>query len=47
MQNNSLFLWLSELVYEFTSPPVEHLPRVDDPRVWGGTMDYDTLQIKS
>ena len=32
IQNNSLFLGLSELVNECTSPPVEHLPHNGDPR---------------
>ena len=31
IQNSSLFLGLYELVDECTCPPVEHLPRMDDP----------------
>ena len=37
IQNNSSFLGLNELVNECTSPPVEHLPRVDNPCMQSGT----------
>ena len=35
--NDSLFLRLYDLVHKFTSPLVEHLPRLDLPRVQSGT----------
>ena len=50
IQNNSSFLGLYELVDEFTSPAVEHLPRVDDSRLRKGTYTHtypQTLQLKS
>ena len=49
IQNNSLFLGLYELVNECTNPPVEHLPRVDNPCMkskttscfWGSSESVD------
>ena len=37
IRNDSLFLRLYKLVHKCTSPPLEHLPRVDLPRVQSGT----------
>ena len=37
IRSKSLFLGLYELLHKCTSPPVEHLPRVDHQRVQSGT----------